>query len=62
MLTQEADLAPGNCAAARPNTDASLPRTPGESTVVPCGSLTTTTSGGLSPPEPNSRTIAAFVS
>ena len=62
VLTQDADRAPGSAAAACPNAEASLPRTPGESTVVPGGSRTTTTSGGLSPPEPNSRTIAAFVS
>jgi hypothetical protein len=35
---------------------------PGESTVRPGGSRITTTSGGLSPPEPSSFTIAVFVS
>ena len=53
VLTQDAARAPGSAAAAFPNTAASCARTPGESTVVPGGSRTTTTSGGLSPPEPN---------
>src|SRR5271165_4779813 len=62
VLTQDADRAPGSAAAARPDTEASWALTPGESTVMPGGSRTTTTSGGLSPPEPKPATIALLVS
>jgi hypothetical protein len=55
-------VAPGRAAAALPNAADSWQGTPGESTVVPRGSRFTTTSGGLSPPEPNVSAIAAFVS
>ena len=62
MLGQDADRAPGSAAAARPNAAASWLLTPGESAMVPGGSRTTTTSGGLSPPEPNLETMAVLVS
>jgi hypothetical protein len=50
--TKDAIREPGSVSRRRSSMAASSARTPGESTVLPCGRVTTGSSGGVSPPVP----------